>query len=158
MDIFCFQVIIGFYWNDVHILLHMVSIFAKFYAISLIKFVFINLALFHFAKTMATGGRGSSYFSKVNSIWACLWYPLWAIHINLLKKQDKICILETLPSTNIPWLLISTIWFTATVWKNRLCNCYRYKILGILEDWFRFAADREGGQKKREDRKKGRER
>lgn len=104
MDIFCFQVIIGFYWNDVHILLHMVSIFAKFYAISLIKFVFINLALFHFAKTMATGGRGSSYFSKVNSIWACLWYPLWAIHINLLKKQDKICILETLPSTNIPWL------------------------------------------------------
>lgn len=42
--------------------------------------------------------------------------------------------------------------------KNRLCaTATDAEISAIAKDWFRFAADREGGRKKSEDRKRERE-
>lgn len=57
--------------------------------------------------------------------------------------------------TNKPWLLNASVWLTATLRKNRLCaTATDAEISGIPKDWFQFAADREGGRKKREDKRK----
>lgn len=54
-------------------------------------------------------------------------------------------------------LLFKSI-FTEAVRKNRLCTLATESEIGnITKEWFRYAADREGGRKLREERKRARE-
>lgn len=47
------------------------------------------------------------------------------------------------------------LYILETVRKNRFTsNATDSEICNVIKDWFRFAGDREGGRKKREERKK----
>lgn len=91
------------------------------------KVILINLSLLQFDKIMATGGRGSSYSSKVNRIWTWLRYPFWAIHINLYKSMIKI----NMHFRNLTFYK-DTLTFNCYylvnsyhVEEQTLCKCYR---------------------------------
>lgn len=48
--------------------------------------------------------------------------------------------------------------FVVIVWKNRLCLLViDLEIFEVVKNWFRFVSDRDGGCKKREEKKKEKE-